>query len=55
MTTRAYADLLIQAYGYSIALSIAEAEAGGHGDLDGYWTEVLAAMKGWHKCFATTS
>lgn len=45
MTVKTYADLLIQAYGYSLALKLAEAEAGGHDDLDGYWTKVVLIIK----------
>lgn len=47
MTPPVYADLLVQAYGYSIALSLAETEANGADNLDGYWTKVLAALKRW--------
>lgn len=45
MTVQTYADLLVQAYGHSIALKLAKAEAGGHDDHDGYWTKVVLAIK----------
>lgn len=45
MTVRAYANLLIQAYGHSIALALAQTEAESHDNLDSYWTKVVLAIK----------
>lgn len=45
MTPPAYAELLIQAYGHAIALTLAKAEAKGSDNLDNYWTKVLKAIR----------
>lgn len=45
MTAAAYAELLVQAYGHAIALTLAETEAKGSDNLDSYWTKVLKAIR----------